>query len=134
VCLWKIFFSLFFPIFGHDIRVFIKNVFSHFFRRFFSIVFCSRYTCVSGKKFFSRFSTHFWSQYSFVYKKRVFALFPDDFFPSFFAHDIRVFLEKFFSRFSSHFCSQYSCVYKKLFSHFLETIFSVFWIPYSCVF
>ena len=98
-------FSRFFPpFFGHDIRVFIKNVFSHFFQTIFSNVFCSKYTCVSGKKNFSRFFPHFWSQFSCVYKKSVFALFPNDFFPSFLARDIRVFLEKkFLTFFSPHF-------------------------------
>ena len=110
VFLEKLYLAFFSPIFCHDIRVFIKNVFSHFFQTFFSIVYTTRYLCVSVKNYFSSFfHLIFWSRYSCVYKKRDFALFPDDFFPSFFAYDIRVIQEKNFSRFFS--------------PHFLVTIF-----------
>ena len=91
--------GVFLPPFFVTIFVFIKKVFSHFFRRFFSIDLCSRYACVSRKNFFSRFfSRHFWSQFSCIYKKRVFAL-SRRFLSIFFARDIRVFLENFFLAF-----------------------------------
>ena len=56
----RVFFDNFFlaffpPFFGHDIRVFLKTCFRTFSRRFFSIVYNSRYTCVSGKFFLAFF-------------------------------------------------------------------------------
>ena len=86
---------VFFPaFFGIDIRLNIKNVFSHFFPTIFSQHFLMHYSCVS-EKLFRSFFPFFWSRFSCEYKKRFFLLFSDDFFLTFFARTIRVFLEKF---------------------------------------
>ena len=111
---------LFPPFFGHDIRVNIKNVFSHFFPTiFFPNIFSLHYWCVSGNIVSRVFSPHFWSRYSCEYKKPFFAIFCDDFYPKFFCwhywfvsgkivsrvfpsilgHDIRVIIKNVFSHF-----------------------------------
>jgi len=107
---FEIFLFAFFPppFFDHDIRVFIKNVISHFFQTIFYTVFCSRYTCVSGKVFLA-------------------------FFPPFFGHDIRVFIKNVFSHFFEtiffHCCllAKSVCFWKNFFfaffPPFLVTIF-----------
>jgi len=121
----------FFPSFlACDIRVFLEKIYLAFFppsfwlryssiykktcsrtfsRRFFSIVFCLRYTCVSRNNYFSRF------------------------FPPFFGNNIYVFLKIVFSHFFKtiffHRCliAKSVCFWKnffyRVFSPFLVTIF-----------
>ena len=133
-----------------------KTFFSLFSDDFFPNIFCSHYSCVSGK-FVSRvFSTHFWSRYSCEYKETFFALFSDDFiphhfllalflcfwkncfalfFPSpFFGHGIRVNIKKlfrtFFRRFFPHFLiALFVCFWKNCFASFFPPIF---WSRCSC--
>ena len=104
---------VFSPIFGHDIRVNIKNLFSQFFATIFIPTFFLLALLVCfWKNCFAGFSTHFRSRYSCDYKKRFFALFSDDFFPKIFR-------------------SHYSCVSGKIVSR----VFSpMFWLPYSCAY
>ena len=92
------------PFFGQDIRVNIKNVFSHFLRLFFSQHFLLAIFRVFLEKLFRAFfPTIFTSRYSCEYKKRVFALL-DDFFPNIFClHYSCVSVEICIARFSHHF-------------------------------
>jgi len=156
VCFWKnCFVHFFFPFFGYDIRVNIKNVFSLSFRRFFPIFF--RTIRVFLKKLFGTFLCPlFWTRYSCVYRKRFFALFSDDIFATFFSshyscvsgkmvsrifsspflsHDIRVNIKNAFSHFFRRFISQqfffalFVCFWKNCFVLFFVPIF---WSRYSC--
>ena len=152
MCFWKNVSLVFFlTLFGHDIRVNRKNIFSHFFPdNFFPNNFCSHYSLVSGKivshVFFPAFSGHDIR----VNIKNVFSdIFPTIFFQTFFARTIRVFLEKLFraclppfyghdicvntkKRFSALLpkdcfpnilCSHYSCVSRKIVSRFFSPPF-----------
>ena len=105
---------------------------------FFPNIFCTHYSCVSGKLVSRVFTPalFFWSRYSCEYKNRFYALFPDDLFPTFFARTIRVFLVNLFRSFPPPFFgSRYSCEYKKrLFALFPDDLFShIFCSHYSCV-
>ena len=108
---------LFPPFFGHDIRVNIKNEFSHFSPTIFSPTYFSRTIRVFLEKLFLRvFSPQFFGHDIRVNIKNVssqflrrffpntfyshyFALFCIDFFPTFFARSIGLFLEKLFRAF-----------------------------------
>ena len=119
-------------------------------------IFCSHYSCVSGKLVSRVFTPprFFGSRYSYEYKKRFFALFSDDLFPTFFACTIREFLEKLFHAFFPPFFGHdirvniknvYSPFFPTIFfPHFLlalflcfwkncfELFFSIFWPRYLC--
>ena len=90
VCFWKNCFARFPPFFGHDIRVNIKKVFSHFFTTFFFKIFCTHYSCVSGK------------------------IFSRVLFPAFFGHDFRVNIKNHISHF---FRTIFSNIYRSHYSY-----------------
>jgi len=120
-------------------------LFRTFLRWFYSNIFCAHHSCVSGKIVSRVFSPIFWSRYLCKYKKTFIALCCDDFFPTFIARTIRVFLEKNISPnyLPPNFWSRDSCEYKKSFFSFLRRFFpnilcSHYWfVPgniISCVF
>jgi len=99
-------FSTFFPqLFGQDIRVNIKIVFSHFFTTiFFPNIFCSHYSFVSGK-IVSRvsYATLFGHDIRVNIKYVFLHFFTWIFSQHFFARTIRAFMEKFLATFSPQF-------------------------------
>jgi len=102
VFFWKNCFARFFPpFFGQDIRVNIKNVFSHFLETIFAQHFLTALFVCFWKNGLARFFPFFGHDFR-VNIKNVFLLFFGSiFFPTFFAGTIRVFLEKLFRAFFS---------------------------------
>ena len=126
VCFWKNCFAGFSPILGHDIRVIIKNVFSHFVLTIFSSHFLlALFVEFLEKLFRGFFHPIFWSRYSCEYKKKFFRTFLRRFFSQHFLLALLVcYWKNCFARFFPHFMLRYSCNYKIRFFALFKTIFS----------
>jgi len=129
----------------------IRNVFRTFSDVFFPYIFCSHYSCVSGKIVLRVSPPPFFGHDIRVnIIKRFFALLYDDFFskflhalfvciwkyfftrfvPSIFGHDFRVNIKNHFSHFFRRF---FQTFFARTIRMFLETLFSAYFSPHFLV-